>query len=118
MVKNAKGDFVAELIRQDNRTGMGAVVDSTSGRFKTDSEGFGTFDFDFPSEIFADGFESGDVSAWSYTRTDFRNRKKADSVSAQCVKGASSSSSSEARRQALAARHFTQIRAGAKPRPR
>jgi hypothetical protein len=26
------------------------------------------FDFDLPAELFADGFESGDVSAWSYSR--------------------------------------------------
>ena len=28
-------------------------------------------DFEIPAPIFADGFESGDVSAWSYSRADF-----------------------------------------------
>ena len=33
-------------------------------------------DFEIPAPIFADGFESGDVSAWSYTSADFTEKRR------------------------------------------
>ena len=43
------------------------------------------FDFEIPAPIFADGFESGDVSAWSYTKFEFGQKKKmADTAQARC----------------------------------
>lgn len=83
-VKNAKGKFESELILLDNDTGMVTRQTVASGTFKTDKDGQSTLDFDIPTELFADGFESGDVSAWSYTRTDFTNRKRASDASAFC----------------------------------
>lgn len=88
-VKKAKGTFETELIIRHNDTGMLEVFPIMSGKFKTDSDGRDEFDFDIPTELFADGFESGDVSAWAYTRSDFTSKKKADNAWVQCGKGAS-----------------------------
>lgn len=90
-VKKAKGKFEADLIVIDLDTGISQSFPIASGDFKTNKDGLSSFDFDLPSELFADGFESGDVSAWSYTRTDFSNKKKSDSTSVSCVTGASRS---------------------------
>lgn len=87
--KKAKGTWTTEVIIRDNNTGRLEVFPIGSGKFKTDSKGQDEFDFDIPTELFADGFESGDVSAWSYTRSDFTNKKKATNASVQCGKGAS-----------------------------
>ncbi len=90
-VKKAKGTFETDLIVIDNVTGEAETFPIRSGKFKTGSNGIDTFDFDIPAELFADGFESGDVSAWSYTRSDFTNKKRADNASVSC--GTSSSKS-------------------------
>ncbi len=74
-VKGARGKFKSELYVLDNTSGTFATFDVGSGKFKTNSHGFDRFEFDLPPEFFADGFESGDVSAWSYTRTDFTSKK-------------------------------------------
>ncbi len=47
------------------------------GELETNSSGRTSFDFELPAELFAEGFESGDVSAWSYTRTDSTKKKGA-----------------------------------------
>ncbi len=96
-VRKAGGAYTSELVVIDNNTGMAERFPLKAGNFRTNSSGLADFDFDLPAELFADGFESGDVSAWSYTRTDFTNRKKADHVRADC--GASSSSSSNRARR-------------------
>ena len=83
-VKNAKGNFTAELIVLDNPTGTFETFDIDSGKFKTTTTGCDDFTFAIPTELFADGFESGDVSAWSYIRTDFTDKKKNDSASMGC----------------------------------
>lgn len=88
-VKKAKGKWQSEIIMRDNLSGDVETFPIDSGRFKTNSDGFADFDFEIPSELFADGFESGDVSAWSYTRSDFTNRKKASSGSVRCGKNVS-----------------------------
>jgi hypothetical protein len=88
-VKKVKGVFETDLIVLDNLTGETDRFPVGSGKFKTNSDGQALFDFEFPTEIFADGFESGDVSAWSYTRTDFTNKKKVDNAGLQCGKSAS-----------------------------
>jgi hypothetical protein len=90
-VRKTKGTWTTELIVRDNNTGMLETFPIRSGKFKTNSDGQDDFDFEIPTELFADGFESGDVSAWSYTRSDFTNKKKADSASVQCGKAASRS---------------------------
>ncbi len=90
-VKKAKGVWETEVVMRDNRTGQIDTLFIDSGKFKTDSDGSDDFDFEIPTPIFADGFESGDVSAWSYTRVNFTNKKKADSASVQCGKSASRS---------------------------
>ena len=89
--KGVKGSYTSELIVRDNRTGETESFPAGSGRFRTNRDGFDSFDFDIPSELFADGFESGDVSAWSYTRTDFTGRKQVNTASVSC--GTSSSKS-------------------------
>ncbi len=90
-VKGVKGKYTTQLIVRDNNTGDLDTFDIDSGTFKTNRDGQDVFDFDIPAEIFADGFESGDVSAWSYTRSDFTNKKKVESTAVQCVKSASRS---------------------------
>lgn len=90
-VKKVKGTFFADLIVLDNETGELERFPVKSGRFKTNRDGISEFDFDLPAEIFADGFESGDVSAWSYTRTSFSNKKKGDRAAVSCGKGVSRS---------------------------
>ena len=52
-------------------------------------------DFEIPAPIFADGFESGDVSAWSYTSADFtKKRREGQGGDSELIgaKGGSSSS--------------------------
>lgn len=83
-VKKVKGKYNSELIVRDNRTGDFESFEIGSGRFKTNKEGRAMFDLDIPTAIFADGFESGDVSAWSYTRTDFTNGKKLSVTNVDC----------------------------------
>lgn len=90
-VKKAKGTFETELVVIDNNTGEAESFPIGSGKFKTNSLGRDSFDFDLPAELFADGFESGDVSAWSYTRTDFTNKKKGNQANVSCGSGSSSS---------------------------
>lgn len=90
-VKRVKGTYETELIVRDNSSGEIESFPVKSGRFKTNSQGRAGFDFELPAELFADGFESGDVSAWSYTRTDFANRKRGNNAAVSC--GASSSRS-------------------------
>lgn len=82
--KNAKGMYTTEVVVRNNNTGSVQSFPVDSGRFKTNANGFDSFDFEIPTEIFADGFESGDVSAWSYTRADFTNKKKASGGSLNC----------------------------------
>ena len=76
VVKKAKGTFESTLFVLDNTTGMFETFDLGSGKFNTGSTGIDSFDFEIPAPIFADGFESGDVSAWLYTRADFQKKKK------------------------------------------
>ena len=83
-VKGAKGNFESALVVIDNETGMVETFSLGDGKFKTNSDGFAGFDFEIPAPLFADGFESGDVSAWSYTRVDFKKKKKADSADVFC----------------------------------
>lgn len=73
----------------DRRTGVAEVFSVKKGRFNTDAEGLAEFDFEIPAPIFADGFESGDVSAWSYTRADFsKNQPKRRGTSGGFARGA------------------------------
>ena len=92
-VRKAKGRFTADLLVLDNNTGVGESFSIDRGRFRTNNQGQDSFDFQIPTEIFADGFESGDVSAWSYTRADFTNRKTANNVSMSCNTSTDSSGS-------------------------
>ena len=92
-VKNVKGTFMSELAVIDNNTGEVEMFDLGSGKFQTNEDGFDTFNFEIPTPIFADGFESGDVSAWSYTRADFTNKKKADNGQMTCTGNSGTSSS-------------------------
>ena len=82
--KKVKGNWQAELVILDNVTGDVDRVFVQSGFFTTKKTGTDDFDFDLPDELFADGFESGDVSAWSYTRTNFTNQKRVDSARLTC----------------------------------
>ena len=86
-VKKARGNFESELVIIDNNTGFTERIPLGDGSFKTNAAGFDVFDFEIPTPIFADGFESGDVSAWSYTRTSFKKKKKADTGVVACFAG-------------------------------
>ena len=88
-VKQAKGTFDSELLVTDPETGLIETFDLGAGKFNTDADGHADLQFDIPTELFADGFESGDISVWSHTRTDFTNKKKADNATVQCVQGSS-----------------------------
>ena len=83
-VLGAKGIADTNLIVLDNLTGKIETFDLGARTFRTDRNGLDDFDFDIPTELFADGFESGDVSAWSSTRSDFTNKKKADKARVSC----------------------------------
>ena len=96
-VNKARGTFDADLIVLNNDTGDFGIFPLDSGKFKTNSSGIANLDFEIPAPLFADGFESGDVSAWSYTRADFRNKKKADNATMSCDIGSSKSSNSRFR---------------------
>ena len=89
-VNRAKADFTSELIVRDNNTGMFEVFPLDSGKLTTNSDGIDSFDFEIPAPLFADGFESGDVSAWSYTRVE-RTKKKSKQDKVACHTGSSSS---------------------------
>ncbi len=96
-VQKVKGRYTSELIVRDNDTGMLEVFSLDSGKFRTDQSGVADLDFEIPAPIFADGFESGDVSAWSYTRTEFTNKKPADQPTTTCAIGNGSGTRSEYR---------------------
>ncbi len=89
-LKGVKTKTSVRLFVLDNNSGEFEEFDLGTFRTKSNSEGRSSFDFDIPSEIFADGFESGDVSAWSYTRTDFSGGgKKPTDVGGGCGTAAS-----------------------------
>lgn len=83
-VRRAKGTFEGYVFVIDTDTGLGENTFLQTGRFKTDSEGLGTFDYEISGALFADGFESGDTQAWSHTRASFTNNKKADNAWISC----------------------------------
>ena len=83
-LKGIKGSYTSHLIVRDNMTGELDAFPVDSGGFKTNKRGIATFALDMPTQLFADGFESGDVSAWSYTRGNFKKRKRVDNASVQC----------------------------------
>lgn len=90
-VKRVKGKYESELIVRDNNTNDLDAFRTGSGVWRTDKEGRARFAIEIPAEIFADGFESGDVSAWSYIRTDLTNKKRGDTATVQCDTGTSRS---------------------------
>jgi len=74
-VKGARGNYRAEMLVVDRGTGLSQVFPIASGVFRTKANGSRRFDLAMPTAIFADGFESGDVAAWAYTRTNFSGKK-------------------------------------------
>lgn len=88
VVKKAKGRWESNLFVLDHATGEFDSFPVASGTFNSGSSGIAQFEFDIPTEIFSDGFESGDVSAWSYTETDF-TKKKGDRAEVLCNTGGS-----------------------------
>ncbi len=90
---NIRGSYESDLVVRDNNTGQLETFDLDSGKFRTGPDGIDRLEFEIPAPIFADGFESGDVSAWSYTRVDPKRGQKADNVSVECNVGSSTSSS-------------------------
>ena len=91
-VANAKGNYTNELIVLDNNTGEVERFPLGGGKFKTNSNGTANLDFEIPAPMFADGFESGDVSAWSYTRVDPTKKKRVTNVDNNCSVGSGTSS--------------------------
>ncbi len=90
--KGVKISYETDLIVIDNNTGEVMYAPIEQGRGRTKKNGVGSFDFELPTELFADGFESGDVSAWSYTRTNYKGTKKVQQGGVSCDTGSSSSS--------------------------
>ncbi|MFQ5528408.1 MAG: hypothetical protein ACE5GX_19415 [Thermoanaerobaculia bacterium] len=90
-VKKVKGTYMSELFVFDNDSETVEISPLGSGKFKTDGNGFDNFALDVPVPLFIDGFESGDTSAWTYTRVEFTNKKKSAFASVSCVKAAGSS---------------------------
>ena len=74
-VKGAKGTFSGKLVVMDNSKATFKTVDLASGKFRTDADGNATFEYDIATKLFAEGFKSGSISAWSYARIDFAKRK-------------------------------------------
>ena len=83
-VRSAKGSYSSDLVVFDHRAGVSEAFPLASGRVKTDADGTSFFAVAIPTALFADGFASGDVSAWVATRADFSNRKKGDRVLMGC----------------------------------
>ncbi|MCP4200844.1 MAG: hypothetical protein GY769_02790 [bacterium] len=75
-VKGARGTYRAELLVLDRGTGMSEIFPLKSGTFRTKTNGVSRFKIEIPTAIFAGGFESGGVSAWSYARTAFKKKTK------------------------------------------
>lgn len=74
-VKGAKGTFTAQLMVMSEARGTFVALDLGSGKFKTDRDGRVAFDFDIPTDLFAEGFKQGDISAWAHSRVEFTKRK-------------------------------------------
>lgn len=74
-IKGAKGVFAGKLVVMDNSTGTFETVVLASGKFKTNSDGLAVFSYDIATDLFAKGFKSGSISAWSYARVEFAKRK-------------------------------------------
>ena len=83
-VRKAKGNFVSEVLVLDLNSGEGELFTVESGKFTTNKDGVAKVQYEVDMQIFTDGFETGDTSAWSYTRADFSNGKKASAVSITC----------------------------------
>jgi len=50
----------------------------------TKADGRAILDFNMPTQLFTDGFKSGDVSVWSLTTAKFTNVKKANNARMDC----------------------------------
>ncbi|MFQ5526979.1 MAG: hypothetical protein ACE5GX_12060 [Thermoanaerobaculia bacterium] len=82
-VRNARGSYAGALFVLDHVSGRFDAFEIDSGSFKTGANGSALFEYQIPASIFTDGFESGDVSAWSRTRADFKN-KRGDRAALSC----------------------------------
>lgn len=74
-VRGAKGRFAARLVLMDNAAGTFHSTEMTSGKFKSDADGQVIFTFDVPTDMFAQGFRNGEISAWSHASVVFSKRK-------------------------------------------
>ncbi len=79
-VRRVLARWTSRLHVLDPSTSQVTVTKIASGRVQTNAEGRGEFTFDIPTELFADGFASGGVSAWTSVTFDLkRNRQSMDS---------------------------------------
>lgn len=87
-IKKAKGRYTTRLHVIDNNTGMGESFDVDSGKFRTNSDGTDQVEFDVPTEDFADGFESGELSVFVYTQANFSNNRIVQNAAVRCATAA------------------------------
>ena len=74
-LKSARGEYVSHLVLMDHRAGTFKSIELSAGKLKTDPGGEARLEFDIATDLFAEGFKSGNVSAWSHTRLEFIKRK-------------------------------------------
>ena len=86
-VAKAVAKYVIDLVVLDHTLGTFEVFSIGEGKTKTSpQEGRDDFGFDIPTALFADGFESGDISAWVRFRASIK--KKNDETLFSCGQGA------------------------------
>lgn len=83
-IKGVRGRTVSTMFLLDNVTGQFETRVIDAGTFKTGTDGYAERRFNIPNHIFADGFESGDVSAWVHTSSIGLNNKKVRAMSQGC----------------------------------
>ena len=74
-LKSARGEYEAHLVLMDNKAGTFESFELSTGKLRTDPDGEARLEFDIPTDLFAEGFKSGTVSAWSHTRLELTKRK-------------------------------------------
>ena len=87
-VRNVRGKWRSVLHVLDHMTLTFETVEIDNGKFKTGATGVDSLLFDIPTAIFADGFESGDVSVWSSTTFELKKGPKTTDTTAQCFASA------------------------------
>ena len=83
-VPKVRGRWRSVLQVLDPMTSTFETVKIDSGKFKTGETGVDVFLFGIPTDLFPDGFESGDVSVWWSTEFEPKKGPKTTHTTALC----------------------------------